>query len=83
MGKSPFSPVYERISDQLKQARERAGLRPCDLAARSGLAASTISRMERGLAGPPNAETLMRWCLACGVEPASLWPSLAETQELL
>lgn len=83
MGKSPFTPVYDHIAAHLKEARIRAGLRPADLSVRAGLAPSTVSRMERAMCGAPSTETLMRWCVACGCEPASLFPTLAETKELL
>jgi transcriptional regulator with XRE-family HTH domain len=80
---SPFNPVYRQMFKQLRDARMRCRLTPSELAKKTGLAPSTISRMENNLSGAPSSETLLRWCLATGLEPASLWPSLKDAQTLL
>lgn len=48
-----------RLANQILTARKRNGLTQVELASRSGIAQSEISRIERG-AGNPTVETLSR-----------------------
>jgi len=50
----------------LYELRRERGLSRRQLAARSGVALATISRIERGVGGPPYRSTLLALALALG-----------------
>lgn len=52
-----------RLAGQILEARRNAGLTQTDLAARTGIGQSEISRIERGI-GNPTEETLVKIGLA-------------------
>lgn len=52
-----------------------------ELAEEAGLQSSTISRLLR-YTRSPNIDTALRICLALGVEPAAMLPSLAALKKL-
>ena len=54
-----------RAESLLRDARHRAGLTQRELARRTGVAQSTIARIEGGLADP-RVQTLERLLIACG-----------------
>lgn len=60
------SPELARALAELKAARVRAGLSLADVAERSGLGRSAISRLENGLVPNPTLETLDRYAAALG-----------------
>jgi len=55
----------------LRALREQQGLRRVDIAKRSGVSLSTVTRLESGLS-VPNIETLVKLANAIGVPFASL-----------
>jgi DNA-binding XRE family transcriptional regulator len=67
-GRSTAPPIILR--SRLAKTRERAGLAQRDLAQRSGVAASTIARIETGHEAHPS--TTRRLAAALGCEPADL-----------
>ncbi len=56
-----------RLGAAIRSARLRRRLSQRELAARAGIAAVSISRLERGLGGVHSVDTLQRVCLALGV----------------
>ena len=54
------------VQDRLRKARESAGLEQAELAARIGVARTTIGNYERGIT-PPKRPLLLSWALATGV----------------
>ena len=51
---------------ELKRTREAAGLSLADVAERSGIDKSALSRLENGIHDNPTIETLMRYAAAVG-----------------
>ena len=51
---------------ELKRTREAAGLSLADVAERSGIDKSALSRLENGIHDNPTVETLMRYAAAVG-----------------
>jgi transcriptional regulator with XRE-family HTH domain len=60
--------MVEMIGRRLRRARAERGITQVELAARTGVAHSTIVRIERGQARP-KIETLGRFAEALGVDP--------------
>lgn len=65
------------LGDQLKKAREKAGLTQEQLSFESGIGRAYISQLEHDHKSP-TVETLIRICKACGVRASEL---LAATEE--
>lgn len=59
------------VGDELRRAREAAGLTQEEAAFRSGLSRPYVSQLERGLKSP-TLETLLRLCAALGVRASDL-----------
>jgi ribosome-binding protein aMBF1 (putative translation factor) len=64
---APFYVTLRSFIDQLREAREAAGLSGAEVARRTGLAAETISRLETGAYTNPTYQTLARYAVAVGV----------------
>ncbi len=62
----PFAFALRGFLQQLKQAREAAGLTLADVADRSGIAAETLCRLENGAVRNPTYQTLAKYALAVG-----------------
>ena len=56
----------------LREARKRAKLTQVELAAKTGVLQTTISRLEVGKATDPNFSTVVRIAKALGVRPEQL-----------
>ncbi len=65
---APVAPLTLR----LRHFRERAGLSQAELARQSGIAQSTISRIEAGLRRDVGLETIKKLARALQVSPRSL-----------
>lgn len=66
MSKSTFTSNYRVLLDELKAARDRAGLTQTDLATALGMTQSKISKVERGERRLDIVE-LHQWCQALGI----------------
>jgi len=66
MQKTIFSKDYRLLLDQLRAARERAGLTQLDVAERLGQSQSFVSKCERG-ERRIDAVELRAFCLALGI----------------
>ena len=66
---APFYLVLRDFIQQLKDARETAGLTLADVAARSGLAMESLSRLETGAQTNPTWKTLGAYAIAVGLKP--------------
>lgn len=66
---APFYLVLRGYIQQLKGAREAAGLTLADVASRSGLAVETLSRLETGALTNPTWKTLGAYAAALGLRP--------------
>src|SRR5205809_4364895 len=66
---APFYLVLRDYIRQLKDAREAAGVTLAELAARSGLAVETLSRLETGALTNPTWKTLGAYAAALGLQP--------------
>jgi len=66
---APFYLVLRAYIRQLKVAREAAGVTLSDLAARTGLAVETLSRLENGVLTNPTWKTLGVYAAALGLRP--------------
>jgi DNA-binding XRE family transcriptional regulator len=66
-GAAPFYFVLRNYIQQLKAAREAAGLTLADVAARSGLAVESLSRLETGAQTNPTWKTLGTYAKALGL----------------
>jgi ribosome-binding protein aMBF1 (putative translation factor) len=64
---APFYHTLRSFVEQLRKAREAAGLSAAEVARRTGLAAETISRLETGAYTNPTYQTLARYAAAVGV----------------
>lgn len=62
----------ERLQELLAEWRSHAGLNSADVAARMGIAPSTLSRMEKNITSA-SVENLSRYARACGVNTATLF----------
>ncbi|MBS6435433.1 MAG: helix-turn-helix transcriptional regulator [Pantoea sp.] len=62
----------ERLQELLAEWRRHAGLNSADVAARMGIAPSTLSRMEKNITSA-SFENLSKYARACGVEMATLF----------
>ena len=66
---APFYLVLRDYIRQLKEARETAGLTLADVAARSGIAVESLSRLEAGALTNPTWKTLGAYAAAVGHRP--------------
>jgi DNA-binding XRE family transcriptional regulator len=66
---APFYFVLRSYIQQLKQARETAGLTLADVSARTGMAVESLSRLETGEQTNPTWKTLGRYAAAVGGQP--------------
>lgn len=69
---TPFYFVLREYIRQLKEAREAAGLTLADVAARTGMAVESLSRLETGALTNPTWKTLGAYALAVGRRPRLL-----------
>ena len=67
---APFYFVLREYIRQLKEAREAAGLTLADVAARTGLAVESLSRLETGALTNPTWKTLATFAAAVGRRPS-------------
>jgi len=63
----PFAAELRGFVEELRAARERAGLSVADAAGRAGLAAETLARLEAGTATNPTWQVLGRYAAAVGL----------------
>ncbi|MDF7630733.1 helix-turn-helix transcriptional regulator [Erwiniaceae bacterium L1_55_4] len=61
----------EQLQSLLAEWRSHAGLTSAQVAERMGIAAATVSRLEKNIAAA-KIDTLARYARACGVEQATL-----------
>ena len=73
------SEVNQAFGDQLRAAREKAGLSQNELAAKSGVRRTTIANMELG-AQTVTILQLMQFATALDVEPRELLPVLSQSR---
>jgi ribosome-binding protein aMBF1 (putative translation factor) len=66
---APFYFVLRAYIQQLKEAREAAGLTLADLSARTGMAVESLSRLETGTLTNPTWKTLGLYAAAVGRRP--------------
>lgn len=66
---APFYFVLRAYIQQLKEAREAAGLTLADLSARTGMAIESLSRLETGALTNPTWKTLGLYAAAVGRQP--------------
>jgi DNA-binding XRE family transcriptional regulator len=66
---APFYFVLRTFIQQLKEAREAAGLTLADVSARTGMAVESLSRLETGAQTNPTWKTLGLYAAALGREP--------------
>ena len=66
---APFYFVLRAYIQQLKEAREAAGLTLADVSARTGMAVESLSRLETGAQTNPTWKTLGQYALAVGRRP--------------
>lgn len=77
MQSDDFRAVYEaevrkeRLQELLAEWRRHAGLNSAEVAARMGIAPSTLSRMEKNITSA-SVENLSKYARACGVSTATL-----------
>lgn len=62
---------YDVVMGTMKELREKAFLSQRDLAAKTGMAISTINRLEHGLQ-TPIPRTIRKIAAALGVEPSAI-----------
>lgn len=62
----------ERLQELLAEWRSHAGLNSADVAAKMGIAPSTLSRMEKNITSA-SVENLSRYARACGVNTATIF----------
>ncbi|MFW0699679.1 helix-turn-helix domain-containing protein [Pantoea sp. R13S299] len=78
MQRDDFQAAYEaeerkeRLQALLAEWRSHAGLKSADVAARMGIAPSTLSRMEKNITSA-SFENLSKYARACGVKTATLF----------
>ncbi len=66
---APFYFVLRAYIQQLKETREAAGLTLADIAARTGMAVESLSRLETGAQTNPTWKTLGLYAKAVGRQP--------------
>jgi ribosome-binding protein aMBF1 (putative translation factor) len=66
---APFYFVLRSYIQQLKEAREAAGLTLADVSARTGMAVESLSRLETGAQTNPTWKTLGLYAKAVGRKP--------------
>jgi ribosome-binding protein aMBF1 (putative translation factor) len=66
---APFYFVLRAYIQQLKEAREAAGLSLADVSARTGMAVESLSRLETGAQTNPTWKTLGLYATAVGRQP--------------
>jgi DNA-binding XRE family transcriptional regulator len=66
---SPFYFVLRSYIQQLKKAREDAGLTLADISERTGMAVESLSRLETGAQTNPTWKTLGLYAKAVGLKP--------------
>jgi DNA-binding XRE family transcriptional regulator len=66
---APFYFVLRSYIQQLKEAREAAGLTLADVSARTGIAVESLSRLETGAQTNPKWKTLGLYAAAVGRRP--------------
>lgn len=66
---APFYFVLRSYIQQLKEAREAAGLTLADVSARTGMAVESLSRLETGAQTNPTWKTLGLYAAAVGRQP--------------
>ena len=66
---APFYFVLRSFIQQLKEAREAAGLTLADISARTGMAIESLSRLETGAQTNPTWKTLGLYATAVGRKP--------------
>jgi ribosome-binding protein aMBF1 (putative translation factor) len=66
---APFYFVLRAYVQQLKEAREAAGLTLADMSARTGMAVESLSRLETGAQTNPTWKTLGLYAAAVGRRP--------------
>jgi hypothetical protein len=66
---APFYFVLRAYIQQLKEAREAAGLTLADVSARTGMAVESLSRLETGAQTNPTWKTLGLYAAAVGRQP--------------
>jgi transcriptional regulator with XRE-family HTH domain len=64
--------MVESFGPTLRELRRQAGLSQRDLAARTGLDFSYISKLENGRLSPPAADTVVTICQVLGEPPEKL-----------
>jgi transcriptional regulator with XRE-family HTH domain len=66
---APFYFELRSYIQQLKEAREAAGLTLADVSARTGMAVESLSRLETGTQSNPTWKTLGAYAAAVGCRP--------------
>ena len=74
---APFYFALREYIRQLKAARDEAGLTLADVAAKSGLAVESLSRLETGAQTNPTWKTLGMYAKAVGRQPSIVSVALA------
>jgi transcriptional regulator with XRE-family HTH domain len=64
--------IDKDFGEALRQIRREAGLTQRELASKTGLDFSYISKVENGRNPPPAADTIVQLCAAMGVQPEAL-----------
>jgi len=80
---APFYFVLRAYIQQLKEAREAAGLTLADVSARTGMAVESLSRLETGAQTNPTWKTLGQYALAVGRRPHLIAESLEQNTRSL
>lgn len=80
--KNPLhDPIYVDLAQKIRQCREAAGLTQRDLARLLGVHDSYVGKCERRDRRVDPVE-LIRWCLACEVDPTEFLDSLKQKVRL-
>lgn len=69
--------LYIHVAVELERWRERRGLTQQELAQKTGLGRTSISNIENRLQKPP-LHVLYAICIALGLEPSSILPTVAQ-----
>lgn len=75
-------PLSQAIGEDMRAARKKAGLSQRQVAARSGIRRSIVSRLESGR-HMPSIESVVRYAQAVGCSPLELLQALSETEPVL
>ncbi len=65
---NPFATELHGFVQELRAAREQAGLTAAEVAGRAGIAVETIARLEAGTATNPTWQVLGRYAAAVGLQ---------------